>query len=66
MKIDCQGTLDLHGRRWRVGRTLAGERVLIQPVGQRYLVFYCATLVREIDPEIQRSTIVERWIEAPN
>jgi len=43
--------------------TLAGERVHIQLVEQRLLIYYCNTLVREIDPSIQRSTIVERWIE---
>ena len=63
LKIDCQGTIDIQGKRWRIGKTLAGERVLIQPVEQRILIYYCNTLVREIDPSIQRSTIVERWIE---
>ncbi len=63
LKVDCQGTVDLCGRRWRIGKTLAGERVHIQPVEQRFLIFYCSTLVREIDPSIQRSTIIERWIE---
>ena len=66
LKVDCQGTIDLHRRRWRIGKTLAGEQVMIQPVEQRFLVFFCATLVREIDPSIQSSTIVERWIETPN
>jgi transposase InsO family protein len=66
LKVDCQGTLDLHGNRWRIGKTLAGERVMIQPVEDRFLVFFCSTLVREIDPSIQRSTIVERWIETTN
>jgi len=65
LKVDCQGTVDLHGRRWRIGRTLAGERVMIQPIEDRFLVFFCSTLVREINPSIQRSTIVERWIETP-
>jgi hypothetical protein len=37
--------------------------VLIQPAGNRYLVFYCNTLIREIDPAMKRSTIVERFIE---
>jgi hypothetical protein len=54
--------VDIAGRRWRIGKTLAGERVLIQPIDRRYLVFYCATLVRELDPAMQRSTIVERCI----
>jgi len=65
LKVDRQGTVDIQGRRWRIGKTLAGERVHIQPVERRLLVYYCSTLVREIDPSIQRSTIVERWIETP-
>ena len=63
LKVDCQGTIDIEGRRWRIGKTLAGERVHIQPIEQRYLVYYCATLVRELDPTMNRSTIVERFIE---
>jgi transposase InsO family protein len=63
LKVDCQGTVDLHGRRWRIGKTLAGERVLIQPVDERMLVYFCSTLVREIDPSMPRSTIVERGFE---
>jgi transposase InsO family protein len=63
LKVDCQGTIDLKGQRWRIGKTLAGERVMLQPVEQRWLVFYCSTLVREIDPQTHRSTIVERWKE---
>jgi transposase InsO family protein len=66
LKVDCQGTVDLRGRRWRIGKTLAGERVMIQPVEGRFLVFFCSTLVREIDPSMQRSTIVERCIETPS
>jgi transposase InsO family protein len=63
LKVDCQGTIDIGHRRWRIGKTLAGERVLIQPIEQRYMVFYCNTLVRELDPAMKRSTIVERFIE---
>jgi transposase InsO family protein len=60
LKVDCQGTVDIAGRRWRIGKTLAGERVHILPVEERYLIYYCATLVRELDPALRRSTIVER------
>jgi transposase InsO family protein len=63
LKIDCHGTIDIAGRCWRIAKSLAGERVLIQPVEQRYLVFYCNTLVRELDPPMKRSTIVQRFIE---
>ena len=63
LKVDCQGTVDLHGQRWRIGKTLAGERVMIQPIEDRLLVFFCSTLVREIDPVTQNSTIIEHWIQ---
>jgi len=39
--------------------------VCIEQVEQRLLVFYCTTLIRELDPVIQRSTMVERWITKP-
>jgi hypothetical protein len=36
---------------------------MIQPIEDRFLVFFCSTLVREIDPGTQNSTIVEHWIQ---
>jgi len=65
LKVDNHGTIDMHDRPWRIAKTLIGERVMILPVGQRYLVYYCNTLIREIDPEMNRSTIVERFISTP-
>jgi len=62
LKVDCQGKLDIQGQKWKVSRALAGEWVQVVPVEQRMMVFYCTTLIRELDPGIQRSTIVERWI----
>ena len=66
LKVDCQGKLDLQGQKWKVSKSLAGEWVQLVRVEQRTLVFYCATLIRELDPGIQRSKIVERWIPRPN
>ena len=67
LKVDCQGKLDIRDTRWRVGRALAGEWVQIVEVeagiSSRLQVYYCNALIRELDPSIQRSTIVERWIE---
>jgi hypothetical protein len=34
-------------------------------VEHRVLVYYCATLFREIDLRLQCSTIVEHWSPAP-
>ena len=65
LKIDCQGKVDINGKRWRIGKALQGQRVRLQTVEQRILVFYCTTLIREIDLVIQRSTMVERWITNP-
>jgi transposase InsO family protein len=62
LKVDCQGKLDIQGQKWRVSKALAGEWVQIVPVEQRMMVFYCTTLIRELDPGTQRSTIVERWV----
>jgi hypothetical protein len=30
------------------------------------LVFFCTTLIRELDIETQRSTIIDRWIPNPS
>jgi len=62
LKVDCQGKLEIKGRKWTISQALAGERVQVVPVCGRWMIFYCATLVRELDPQIQCSTIVEHWI----
>lgn len=66
LKVDCQGKLDIQGTKWRINRALAGEWVQVVRVEQRMMVFYCSTLIRELDPGIQRSKIVERWIPRPS
>jgi len=34
------GTVDLHGQRWRIGKTLAGEYVKCPALEERFLVFF--------------------------
>ncbi len=58
-KLDGEGKLGLQGHNWNISRSLAGEQVQIVPVEHRLLVFYCQTLIRELDLKTQRSTIVE-------
>jgi len=43
LKVDCQEPSTCHGQRWRIGKTLAGEYVMIQPLEERFLVFFCST-----------------------
>ncbi len=62
LKVDCHGQLDIDNHKWKVGRALAGEWVRVVEVGERLQVYYCNTLIRELDATIQRSAIVERWI----
>lgn len=64
LKVDCQGKLDAYGNRWKISRALRGEWVQLQRVEQRVLVYYCRTLIRELDLERQHSTIVERCLSS--
>jgi transposase InsO family protein len=61
LKIDSWGKLHWGGRGWKISSALRGERVQIVQLEQRAHVFYCTTLIRELDLGLQRSTIVERW-----
>ena len=58
-RLESTGQLTLNGRRWQVAGTLAGERVRLIRIDQRVLVFYCNTLIRELDLAGQASTSVE-------
>jgi transposase InsO family protein len=60
--LSSQGQLRLGGRRWEISRALAGEWVQIVRMDGRVLVYYCRSLVRELDLATQRSTAVDRWV----
>lgn len=62
LKVDSDGKITLQGEHWLISRALSGERIRLVSVEQRVLVYYCRTLVRELDLGNQRSTIVERWL----
>ncbi len=64
-KLAADGQLSVEGRRWQISRALAGEWVRLIRVEGRILVYYCRSLVRELDPLNQRSTAVDRWL-TPN
>jgi transposase InsO family protein len=61
-QIDCEGKLDVGGRNWQINRALRGQRVQLVQIEHRVQVYYCRTLIRELDLGSQRSTIVDRWL----
>jgi transposase InsO family protein len=54
-RLGPHGQLKLEGRWWQVCEALAGEAVRLERVRGRVLVYYCQTLVREIDLAEQTS-----------
>lgn len=48
-RLESTGQLLLNGRRWQVAGPLASELVQLVRLDQRILVFYCDTLIRELD-----------------
>jgi len=60
-KVDSGGKLRVRGRNWNISKSLAGQWVRLEPANDRVLVYYCRTLVRELDFGNHRSTAVERW-----
>lgn len=66
LKVDSDGKIKLHREHWLISRALAGEPVRLLTIEQRVMVYYCRTLVRELDLASQRSTIVDRWLQDEN
>jgi transposase InsO family protein len=48
-RVGVNGGLWLGGKRWEISRALAHQYVALEQVGQRILVRYCRTTVRELD-----------------
>jgi len=61
-RISVDGDLYVDSCRWTISLALASEQVELKRLDQRILVYYCRTLVREIDLRTQRSTAVDRWV----
>ena len=58
-RLGVEGGLWLGQDRWEVSRALAGQQVQLVRMEQRILVYYCRTVVREIDLVEGRSLPVE-------
>jgi transposase InsO family protein len=48
-RVTDPGTLYVAGHNWMISRALAGEWVQLVRIEQRILVYYCHTLIRELD-----------------
>ncbi len=60
-KVDYQATTDLQEGRWRTGKTLAGEQVMIQPIEHRNLIYFCATMARKSFLPYERQNAKDMW-----
>jgi transposase InsO family protein len=59
-KVGAQGHIYIADRPWKVSQALASNTVRIERIDQRVLVYFCRTLVQQIDLRGERSTAVER------
>lgn len=62
VKVAPEGHIRVNGHRWEISRALAGEWVQLIRVEKRILVYYCRSLVRELDQLSHRSFAVDRWL----
>jgi transposase InsO family protein len=61
-RLTGMGRVSVEGHSWEISRALAGEWVQLVRVEERILVYYCRSVVRELDLVTQRSTAVDRWV----
>ena len=65
-KVGGQGHIYIGDRPWKVSQALASHTVRLERIDQRVLVYFCRTLVQEIDLNGERSTAVDRSPLNPN
>ena len=61
-RVDSSGHIYLNNHYWFVSRALVAQTLALQTVDQRVLIFFCNSLVAEIDLASQRTTRVVRWL----
>lgn len=54
-QVDSRGSMNWAGRGWVISRALRGQSVGIEVVGDRAIVFYCNTPMRELDLTMRTS-----------
>lgn len=55
LRLGGQGQLWWRGRRWEISWALRGQRVGLEVAGERAIVSYCRTPLRELHPQTGRS-----------
>ena len=61
-KVDVDGKLQFEGKQWHLSRALSRQWVQIVSMEQRVLVYYCNSVIRELDLDANKSVVVKRWI----
>jgi hypothetical protein len=61
-KVDADGKLQVNGQQWHFSRALSKQWVQIVALEQRVLVYYCNTVIRELDLNAGKSVLVHQWI----
>ena len=56
LKVDCEGKLHLHGHKWQISKALCGKRVQLMRLEDLIHVYYCNTLIRELDLDSRPSS----------
>ena len=58
--LSSQGQMQWRGQRWEISRALRNQRVGLQRIENRVLIYFCNTVVREIDLRTGRSLAIPR------
>lgn len=66
LKVDNHGTIDIHDHSYRISKALIGERVRLVEADERLLIYYCNTLIRELDLANRRSLLIDGYLEEPD
>ena len=61
-RLDGDGKLNAYGRNWNIGQALRREWVQLVAVEDRVLVYYCRSVVRELDLPKRDAIAVSRYL----
>jgi transposase InsO family protein len=62
VRVAGDGQIWVDQRRWEISRALVGQWVQLIRLQDKILVYYCRSLVRELDPLSHRSVAADRWL----